>query len=158
MRWTVGNVVKSILFVDANRDDQVQFHPSASRIAVASILDQTFSSPLVHALRKFADKKNRKNTRKKTYRQTARETDIRLDGNVTVSPSPSRVKLVALLDQCHPSLLPVNRFSRKLLASGDLGLSRYCFGVHPDVCLKQNSSLPCAGLVQLTCKTPSTVA
>ena len=49
LRRTVGNVVQSIFFVDANREDHVQLHPSGSRISIVPLLDRKISSPLVAA-------------------------------------------------------------------------------------------------------------
>ena len=79
----------------------------------------------------------------KTYGQPAHETDIRLDGKLTACPSPSRIKLLSLLDTpwCHPSLLPVLRRSRKLLANRGLCSSSCYLVVHPDVYLNRKSSL-----------------
>ena len=60
----MGNVVQSIPFVDANRDDNVQLYPSDSRIPIAPILDRKMSLPLVAAWGNFADKKKNRKTEK----------------------------------------------------------------------------------------------
>ena len=79
--------------------------------------------------------RNRKNTRRK--KQTRQPP---LGGKVTASPSPSRVKRLALLGRFRLSLLPASWLYRKLLASDDL-CSSCCFGLYPDVGLRWYAAL-----------------
>ena len=71
--------------------------------------------------------------------------------------SPSRIKLLSFgTPCCYSSLLPVLLRSRKLLASSGFCDSSCFFGVHHDVCLKQNSGplfRACATDVQKTIDT-----
>ena len=71
---TVGNVVKSIPFVDANRDDHVRLHPSDSRIPIAPILNRKISSPLISAWGNFcSQEKTRKTQRHKNTRHMGKQ-------------------------------------------------------------------------------------
>ena len=83
MRRTRGNVVQSILFTDANRDDDARscpgttIHASGLRIPISprSLIED--SSRLSYLLEKIVDKKKNRETQEKhkIYGQTIYETD-----------------------------------------------------------------------------------
>ena len=106
----------------------------------APILVLTISSSLVSAWGNFTDKMKKRKAQLHKKRK-AKQTHGSTSEKEWSTPSSSRIKLLGfVITPCyHPSLLPVLRRSRKLLASSDLSFDS-CFGVlHPDVCLKQNS-------------------
>ena len=133
-----------------NRDDNFQLHPSGLRIPIAPILDRKISSPLVPAWRNFCrQEEKQESTRTQDIRANSTR-DCRPSGKgIILHHSPESNCLVCSLP--HAVTLRCCRFfgSRKLLANSGFCVSSCCFGVvHPDVCLKQNSSSP---LVLWTC-------
>ena len=133
-------MVQSISFVDANRDDDARSCPSTVVHACIWFASQSLSSPLVPAL--DSCRQNRKYEKNETYGQRkAQRNPFRR--NVIAPPSPSRIKLSALLSRSRLSLLPANRQSRRPLASGGLCFRSCCFVVvvYPDVWLKPNPLL-----------------
>ena len=154
---TKDNVVQSIPFIDENPGDDARSllsWYSSSRIwcipiALASLSENYHCLP--YLLWGIADSKknttieSRQNTRRTTSKQYMRQS-ISLFRKVMISLLANPVKLLALLGSpsCRLLLLPLLRWSYKLLASGGLLCSSGSFflAVDPDVWPKQNTLLP----------------